>query len=291
VAADARVLPGSRRRRLEPGTPDIKARSRRSRFRAFLLGILGKFGRFGIAVLVAVPALSGEGTEADRNCDGLPEAQRPMCLMVQACATLPDEKSRRECFRAAADGFTQSEPGQPQQPKVAEDRQPERDAERQPPRQMRTAAESEDEPRMADSEPQRAERERSAGTESGADRQRTGTLGAVRRLFSRSSAPAGPEIPKRFTAQVTAHRDLVRDRQLLVLDDKLLFEGDNAASSAIQVGDEVNVVKSSSLRGRRYQISGPSKRRFEALRIRCERTDLNVDNRRKCDGMMGDSAL
>ena len=211
--------------------------------------------------------------------------------MVQACATLPDEKSRRECFGAAADRFTDSDPGQLQQPNAVGDRQPERGAEEQPPRQSRKVVESEDEPRMADSVPETEERERSASAESDPNRQRTGTLGAVRRLFSRSSAPAGPEIPKRFTARVTAHRDLVRDRQLLVVDDKLLFEGDNAASSAIKVGDEVNVVKSSSLRGRRYQISGPSKRRFEALRIRCERADLNVDNRRKCDGMMGDSAL
>ena len=155
---------------------------------------------------------------------------------------------------------------------------------------MRMVAESVEEPRIVESVPETVEPERSAGAKSDPDRERVGTLGAVRRLFTRSSASAGPEIPKRFTAEVTAHRDLVRDRQLVVLDDKLLFEGDNAASSAIKVGDEVNVVKASSLRGRRYQISGPSKRRFDALRIRCERTDLNVDNRRKCDGMMGDPA-
>ena len=239
-----------------------------------------------MGALVALPALSGEGTGADGNCDILPEAQRPMCLMVQACATLPDEKGRLECFAAAAERFSESEPGRPLQPIAA--KEPEPDAAEESPSQVRTVAESVEEPRIVDSVPETADRERSAGPKFGPDRKPTGTLGAVRRLFSRSSAPAGPEIPKRFTAQVTAHRDLVRDRQLLVLDDKLLLEGDNAASSAIKVGDEVNVVKASSLRGRRYQISGPSKRRFDALRIRCERTDLNVDNRRKCDGMMGD---
>ena len=282
MAQDARVLPGSRRQRLEPGTRDINARGRRGRLRAFFLGI---------GALAALPALSGDGAEADVNCDSLPEAQRPMCLMVQACATLADERSRRECFDAAAERFTESEPSQPQQPIAVEDREPEPDAAEQPPSQMRTVAESVEEPRIVESVPGTVGPERSAGAKSDPDRERVGTLGAVRRLFSRSSAPAGPEIPKRFTAEVTAHRDLVRDRQLVVLDDKLLFEGDNAASSAIKVGDEVNVVKASSLRGRRYQISGPSKRRFDALRIRCERTDLNVDNRRKCDGMMGDSAL
>ena len=79
----------------------------------------------------------------------------------------------------------------------------------------------------------------------------------------------------------------MRDRQLVVLDGALLFEGDNAASSRISVGDEVEVVKSSSMRGRRYQIMGPSMRRFDALRIRCEARDLNVDNRRKCERMIG----
>ena len=239
-----------------------------------------------MGALVALPALSGEGTGADGNCDSLPEAQRPMCLMVQACATLPDEKGRLECFGAAAERFTESEPGRPVQPIAVEEVEP--DAAEQSRSQVRTVVESVEETQIVDSAPGTADRERSAGPNSGPDRKPTGTLGAVRRLFSRSSEPAGPEIPKRFTAQVTAHRDLVRDRQLLVLDDKLLLEGDNAASSAIKVGDEVSVVKASSLRGRRYQISGPSKRRFDALRIRCERTDLNVDNRRKCDGMMGD---
>ena len=282
MAQDARVLPGSRQQRLEPGTRNINARGRRGRFRAFFLAI---------GALVALPALSGDGVEADGNCDSLPEAQRPMCLMVQACATLPDEESRLECFGAAAERFTESEPGQRQQPIAVEDRQREPDVEQQSPSRMGPVVEAVEEPRIVESVPETVDREQSAGAKSGSDRNSTGTLGAVRRLFSRSSAPAGPEIPKRFTAEVTAHRNLVRDRQLLVLDDKLLFEGDNAASSAIRVGDEVNVVKSSSLRGRRYQISGPSKRRFDALRIRCERTDLNVDNRRKCDGMMGDSAL
>ena len=241
-----------------------------------------------MGAFVTSPALSGEGTGTDGNCDGLPEAQRPMCLMVQACATLPDEKSRLECFGAAAERFTESEPGRRLQPVAVKEREPEPDAAEQSPSQVRTVVESEEEPRIVDSVPETADRERVAGPKSGPDGGTPGTLGAVRRLFSRSSAPGGPEIPKRFTAQVTAHRDLVRDRQLLVLDDKLLLEGDNAASSAIKVGDEVSVVKASSLRGRRYQISGPSKRRFDALRIRCERTDLNVDNRRKCDGMMGD---
>lgn len=247
-------------------TRELQARSRRGWLRALFFGTAAFFGSLALA--------------APGRCDDVTEGERPLCLMVQACAMLADAGKRQECFAAAADRFTGSERDQPSQPIRVDHRQPDL------PSQMRTAVESLEEPRITDSVPETVTRERSAGAEVVPDRT-AGTLDEVRRLFSRSSAPVGGAIPRRFTAQVTAHRDLVRDRQLLVLDGELLFEGDNAASSAIQVGDEVSVVKASSLRGRRYQISGPSKRRFDALRIRCERTDLNADNRRKCDGMMG----
>ena len=127
-----------------------------------------------------------------------------------------------------------------------------------------------------------------ASTDGDASKQPSRTRRALRELFSAPPpTPDAPAVPKRFVAEVTAHRDLVRDRQLLVLDGLLLFEGDNAASSRISVGDEVQVVKSSSMRGRRYRIMGPSKRPFDALRIRCEERDLNVDNRRKCERLLG----
>ena len=93
-------------------------------------------------------------------------------------------------------------------------------------------------------------------------------------------------IPDRFSATVTGHRKLVRDRQLVVLDGKLLFEGDRAASSRIKEGDTVEVTKISSLRGRTYQITRPKKRPFRALRIRCELAELSSDNRRKCAAML-----
>ncbi len=111
-------------------------------------------------------------------------------------------------------------------------------------------------------------------------------MAAVAKLFQSPTAAEGVSVPKRFTATVTAHRDLVRDRQILVLDDSLLFEGERASSTSIEVGDEVRVVKSSSFRGRTYQISGPSRRPFQAIRIRCERADLNTDDRRKCNGLL-----
>ena len=90
------------------------------------------------------------------------------------------------------------------------------------------------------------------------------------------------EIPEHFFGEVTAHRKLVRDRQLIAVDDRVLFEGDVWRESKIREGNRVEVQKVSSLFGERYRIIGPSKRAVTANRIRCERFELNSDDRRKC---------
>ena len=90
------------------------------------------------------------------------------------------------------------------------------------------------------------------------------------------------DIPERFFGEVTAHRKLVRDRQLIAVDDRVLFEGDVWRESKIRLGNRVEVQKVSSLFGERYRIIGPSKRAVTANRIRCERVELNTDDRRKC---------
>ena len=89
-------------------------------------------------------------------------------------------------------------------------------------------------------------------------------------------------IPDRFTAEVTKVRQLLRDRQLVVLDGKLLFEGGQARVSGLKVGDEVRVSRASSLFGSRFRILGPGHRPFTAARIRCERSELTLDKQRKC---------
>ena len=262
-------------------TPELQARSRQGWLRVLFFCPLALFCSVALA---AERSSSGA-------CDDVPEGERRLCLMVQACATLADAANRQECFAAAADRLTGPETrsvelrgveAAPIEPARAETVQPapiEREAVQAAVVEHREAPASPTEPSaeapVADEKPSRI-------------RQGMRTLGGVRRLFTRRSETQEDEIPRRFTAQVTAYRDLVRDRQLVVLDDKLLFEGDNAASSAIRVGDEVRVVKVSSRRGRSYQITGPSRRYFTALRIRCESGDLSADNRRKCDRMMGD---
>lgn len=211
--------------------------------------------------------------------------------MVQACATLADAEKRQECFAAAADRLTVSEaesvePGRAEpepieatRVEIAPSATAEREALETAVVEDRNATESRTQPTVG---PAAVDGKRSRL------RQGMRTLGGVRRLFTRRPETQEDEIPRRFTAKVTASRDLVRDRQLVVLDDKLLFEGDDAAASAIRVGDEVRVVKVSSRRGRSYQITGPSRRYFTALRIRCENAGIRADNRHKCDRMMGD---
>ncbi len=225
------------------------------------------------------------------GCDDVPEGERPLCLMVQACATLTDTAKRQECFATAADRLTDPESGSVELERVEpEPIEPVRVGRVQPTPVEREAVGRviADDRAATESGTQRNVAPPAADEDRSRDRRGSRTLGAVRRLFTRRSEAPEDEIPRRFTAGVTAHRGLVRDRQLVVLDDKLLFEGDNAESSAIAVGDQVRVVKVSSRRGRSYQITGPSRRYFTALRIRCENADLNADNRRKCDRMMGD---
>ena len=89
-------------------------------------------------------------------------------------------------------------------------------------------------------------------------------------------------IPENFTGTVTAIHDSGRNRRLIALDGRLLFESDRAGEGRLRVGDETRVVKTSAFFGERYRITGPSRRPFPASRIRCERADLNQDNRRRC---------
>lgn len=189
------------------------------------------------------------------HCDELPETRQALCWMVVACGALADEARREECYRVAAESLQHGGlPHAASEPTTRTTPQP--------------AAEVEDEPVPV----------------------------VVRRATPPVQTAAGPrsevttkqvltevlDIPRRFSARVTVERKLVRNRQLLVLDDKLLFETDNADTARIDAGDTVDVVKASSLRGRNYQIVGPSKRAAIGIRIRCELSDLSVRNRRKC---------
>lgn len=294
MTASAEALPRLSRQSAEFGSgSSATARGRHGLLRAFFC-----------ALAVVALAAHVHGEEAV-DCDSLPESRRALCVMVQVCATVADKTQRQECFRAAAaslgdDGadaagehaeVTSDDEAVEGHPEVAIEEAPTMDAAPALETEVVEAA-VEDVPARAPDPPTPAvtapvEAAVEAATAASEPR-RSRVARAFRELIAAQRATDAPTLPRRFTAQVTGHHDLVRDRQLVVLDDALLFEGDRAASSRISVGDEVEVVKASSLRGRRYQITGPTKRPFDALRIRCERHELSVDNRRKCERMIGD---
>ena len=116
-----------------------------------------------------------------------------------------------------------------------------------------------------------------------------------RRIFKRDDKPeevvttttverAVLTIPKRYTGKVTALKTLVRDRQLVALDNQLLFEADRAPGGKLKVGDQVRVTRISSFLGNRFQLIGPNRRPVSAYRIQCERVkeELNPQNRNRC---------
>lgn len=181
-----------------------------------------------------------------------------LCWMVVACGALAEENRREECYRVAADSL--QHPGSPG---------------------------SEPSP-VADGPQEQAEAPVAASVVPAPAA--PAAVAPPSQVTAKRVMQEVLDIPRRFSAQVTARRKLVRNRLLLVLDGTLLFETDNADTAGIDPGDEVDVVKASSLRGRNYQIVGPSKRAVTGLRIRCERLDLSASNRRKCAMLPGRNA-
>ncbi len=93
------------------------------------------------------------------------------------------------------------------------------------------------------------------------------------------------EVPRRFTSTVIKVRALVRNRQLVLLDNDLLFEGEGPS---YDVGEKVTVVKRGRL-GKSYTFSSNRGRSREFRRLPCEmRADeTNQDTERKCTGFLG----
>ena len=222
--------------------------------------------------------LSDVAGAQDNNCDELPPNQRAACLMVLACAAIDDDARRQECFRVAAESFaslgeataTPDRNVPPDDPVSAE-------------------AASPGTPVYVDPAPVRPRPvvEPSAIRATPAIAEQRSTVAAppttpAPAVEQRSVQRTVLTIPDRFTANVTQVRQLLRDRQLVVLDGKLLFEGGQAMVSRLKVGDEVRVSRASSLFGNRFRIIGPGHRPFTAARIRCERSELTRDKQRKC---------
>ena len=206
-----------------------------------------------------------------------------------ACGAMESRERREECFRVAAETLQVPDgdlapPAEGIQARVEEDAPP---PAKTVTASIPAATEEEAGEPTADEAPKRRRwfrwRKRSEKAERAQEVvEEPPPRAPTSAIVSQTVAKEVLTIPRRFSATVTGHAPLVRDRQLLVLDDKLLFEADNRRSAAIAKGARVDVVKASSLRGRSFQIVGPSKRAVSALRIRCEDGDLTRETRRKC---------
>ena len=215
-------------------------------------------------LLLCLLGISAMADEED--CDALSPTEQPACWMTKGCVQLTDEAAREECLAKATElRETLAAAGQ-------DDAKP----------SVSVSAEST--PVSAPPTPSASESTPVTATNDAAAREQRGF---IKRFVRRQEY----DIPRRFTGVVTRQRDLVYDRQLIVVDDELLFEGENAEESSLSPGDEVDVRRTSRFYGHSYRITGPSRRAVPTRRIRCEAdaSEQSVDTRRKCQ-FIGDGS-
>lgn len=255
----------------------------------------------GWALLVSVAGcvLATVATAEGQECEGLADDNKALCQLMVACAAIDDADRREECFRVAAN-TVRDEPRDPN-PQMAPAPSAEkpsatdggrapalREAFPSPSAGTARAAHEGSAPGKNEPAGPVATEEPSAARET---RKKRGWRERIASVLRRDDS--GPvvakqvqrtsfEIPKRFSAIVTSVHRSGRNRGLVVLDGTLLFESDRAGEGNLRVGDEVRVVRASRLYGKRFQITGPSRRPFVADRVRCERDDITPATRRQC---------
>ena len=203
------------------------------------------------------------------GCEALPKPEQTRCWALRACATIDDEVRRQECFRAVAGEDVEAAA-------VGEDAEATSDA-----RTGQEAAPASQPPRPAN-DTAAASAETNTPTRSAVPADSPKPEWDGESVDKRTVERTVLQIPRRFSARVTARRELLHNRQLIALDDELVFETDRAGQSHLKVGDRVDVVRASSLFARRFRISGPSRGTVTGTRLRCEHLEVSADTRRKC---------
>lgn len=264
------------------------------------------------ASMIVVAAVA---TAEERDCLDLPEDKQPFCWLMVSCAKIDDAERRQECFDSVVARY-QGE-GALGDSESAVDPAPEESAEpvAKPGTEVLSApvvqassveqADPVDDERPAAPVPAVPSPQ---GEPVAREDKRPLWRRVLRRPWpTRDRRVAEPErvpepvpgvavsdvgettvertilnIPKRFTAQVTYVHALLHDRQLLVLDEKLLFETERASHSRISPGDSVKVTRTSELFGKRYSIVGKSGGAVRASRLRCESDERGPETMRKC---------
>ena len=277
--------------------------------RAFSLPFSFSFSSLGGAILVAAPfyILAQPAFAETSDCAAVPEGERMLCLVTAQCNALADPAKKEDCLRAAADlGASLAtkptdpiEPAEPVEQAAAPTTEAQPVAEVQPPPQEPVAPQSVTRqsvtPQPVTPQPPQLETTivapavpppppvQPSATPSQAPETAEASVRRDSPVSQSTVERAVLDIPKSFVGDVTAFRALVRDRQLIAVNDQLLFEGDVATSSDIELGDMVTVQRlSSRFRSDRFRIIPPSKRAIMARRIQCERVELPQETRRKC---------
>ena len=265
-----------------------------------------------LLISVAGCVLATAATAQSQECEGLAEESKALCRLMVACAAIDDADRREECFRVAAN-TVRDEPLAPERqeaaappdtvtapatekPSAAEQAPSLQEAFLEPsagvregvaPRTSRPApvAQTQEAATVEDREkPRWRERIASIWRRDGGDEPRRQDDPDGRHesaIVVKQGQRTSFDIPRRFAATVTAvHRS--GNRGLVALDGTLLFESDRTGEGNLRVGDRVRVVRSSRLYGKRFQITGPSRRPFVANRVRCERDDITQATRRQC---------
>ncbi len=252
--------------------------------------------------LVSLVALAGAtwapaAAAETLDCDRLAGSQQMLCVAMTRCAMIDAREARSGCVSAvlqavgvsqspmsqsaplspAPAGTTVARPTEP--PRVTEsntmqESMPQTPAKTTPQTAAQTALQ------IAVPSPQRAPAtavmEQQPVTSSVPVRPERDVTPSTGKLMS------GSEIPKKFSASVVSTRGLIRDRQIVLLDNYLVFEGEGPE---FDVGTTVNVSKRGFF-GDAYTITSRKSRSKVFSRLRCEDPQRSEATERKCSALM-----
>ncbi len=226
-----------------------------------------------LAALFGALAVCAHGEGAGIRCEDLPEDQRALCEALAQCSSRPSAADRKACFDAAYEELRRVEApaatsAQAEAAPVAATAEP-------------LVEELVEQPPDIAPEAPPAAREPRAQPERKRDRK---WFGWLRRSRAANPKPEPEATPRRFNAVVEAVWQLVRGRQVLLLDDGLLLEGRSGPESRVRAGDTVQVQVAKTLSGEQYRVTAPSRRNFEMARLRC---DEEPQHTRKCVAARG----
>ncbi|MDA1301431.1 MAG: hypothetical protein O2868_15280 [Proteobacteria bacterium] len=212
------------------------------------------------------------------DCDRLAGSHQMLCVAMTRCSMLDGPDARSGCVSAVLQAVGVVQPARQSSPSAAvpgpSPSQTSEPARPQTVTQSSRAVEPKSVPRTVMAPADRVEQQ--SVTRAATARPERDVSEDAGKLMS------GDEIPKKFTATVVATLGLIRDRQIVLLDNDLAFEGEGPE---FDIGDEVNVNKRGFF-GDAYTITSRKSRPKVFGRLRCEDTRRSAETERKCAALM-----